>query len=95
MILEAIFQYHGVCLVARELLSILAGATVTKEKNNMSTNGRRTLTFIEKKAAEAAFRGLPIDPHWPMNAQAIYYGIVAHTGGRNIVEESAQECLVA
>jgi hypothetical protein len=53
------------------------------------------LTFAERKAAEAAFRGLPADAHWPVNARAIYYGIVAQTQGRNIVEDSDPECVVA
>lgn len=36
----------------------------------------RTLSHDEKKAAEAAFRGLPCDPHWTPAAQAVYHGIV-------------------
>jgi hypothetical protein len=46
------------------------------------------LTFDEQKAAEAAFRGLPADPIWSSSAHAIYDGILAHTQGRNILEES-------
>lgn len=46
------------------------------------------LTFDEQKAAEAAFRGLPADPTWSSSAHAIYDGILTHTQGRNIVEES-------
>ena len=53
------------------------------------------LTFAEKRAAEAAFRGLPADPQWPVNARAIYYGIVAQTQGRNIVQDSDWECVMA
>ncbi len=49
---------------------------------------KNILTFDEKKAAEAAFRGLPVDQAWSHSAQEIYYGIVAHTQGRNIVEET-------
>ena len=49
------------------------------------------LTFDEQKAAEAAFRGLPIDLTWSSSAHAIYHGIVAHTQGRNIVKESVLE----
>lgn len=51
----------------------------------------RTLSFDEKKAAEAAFRGLPVDPKWSLGAQSIYLGILAHTQGRNIVEETIFE----
>ena len=49
------------------------------------------LTFDEQKAAEAAFRGLPIDPTWSSSAHAIYHGIFAHTQGRDIVEECVLE----
>jgi hypothetical protein len=49
------------------------------------------LTFDEQKAAEAAFRGLPADLMWSSSAHAIYDGILAHTQGRNIVEESLLE----
>lgn len=44
------------------------------------------LSNDERKAAEAAFRGLPIDPHWSERAQAVYRGIVALTNGRDIVD---------
>jgi hypothetical protein len=54
-------------------------------------NQNSILTFDEQKAAEAAFRGLPVDPKWSSSADAIYYGILAHTQGRNIVEESVLE----
>jgi len=57
-------------------------------------NRNHILTFDEKKAAEAAFRGLPIDSSWPPSAQAIYAGILRHTLGRDIVEEATQESLV-
>lgn len=49
------------------------------------------LTFDEKRAAEAAFRGLPFDPIWSQSAQLIYHGILMRTHGRNIVEEAMQE----
>jgi hypothetical protein len=35
----------------------------------------RYLTYDEKKAAEAAFRGLPCDPTWSDAARAVYDGI--------------------
>ena len=54
-----------------------------------------SLTFAEKRAAEAAFRGLPADPQWPANARAIYFGIVEQTQGRNIVEDTEPECVLA
>ncbi len=46
------------------------------------------LTHDQHQAAEAAFRGLPFNPHWSASAQEIYRGIVAVTNGRNIVSET-------
>jgi hypothetical protein len=43
------------------------------------------LSHDELKAAEAAFRGQPVNPKWTVSAQEIYHGIVARTGGRDIV----------
>lgn len=43
------------------------------------------LTHDEQKAAEAAFRGLPINPSWSRSAQQIYLRILAVTNGRDIV----------
>ena len=37
----------------------------------------RPLTYDEKKAAEAAFQGLPCDPQWSQAAQTVYLGISA------------------
>ena len=51
------------------------------------------LTFDEQKAAEAAFRELPANPMWSSSAHAIYDGILAHTQGRNIVEESVLDAV--
>lgn len=42
----------------------------------------RDLSYDEKKAAEAAFRGLPYDPHWSAAARAVYDGILGAAGGR-------------
>ncbi len=36
----------------------------------------RELTYDEKKAAEAAFRGLPFDPSWSAAARGVYDGIL-------------------
>ena len=57
-------------------------------------NQNSVLTFDEKKAAEAAFRGLPVDPTWSSSAHAIYHGILAHTQGRDVVEESVLEAVL-
>lgn len=45
-----------------------------------------SLTYDERKAAEAAFRGLPADPRWSERGHAVYEGIMASTKGRDIVE---------
>ena len=55
------------------------------------TTTESTLTFAERKAAEAAFHGLPPDPTWPPHALAIYLGIIAQTKGRNLCEDEAYE----
>jgi hypothetical protein len=49
------------------------------------------LTYDEHKAAEAAFRGLPLNPGWSQKAQQIYLGIVAVTNGRDIVTDTAKD----
>ena len=36
----------------------------------------RTLTHDEKKASEAAFRGLPMDNSWTDSAKAVYEGLI-------------------
>ena len=40
----------------------------------------RPLTHDEKKASEAAFRGLPFDFSWSQSAQKVYDGIVQAMG---------------
>ncbi|HZS11071.1 MAG TPA: hypothetical protein VFA38_02400 [Nitrospirales bacterium] len=52
------------------------------------------LTYDELKAAEAAFRGMPLDPTWSASAVKVYYGIVAKTGGRNIVESQTEVAVI-
>ncbi len=49
------------------------------------------LTHDEYKAAEAAFRGLPLDSDWSRGAQLIYIGILEVTHGRDIVEDCRWE----
>src|SRR5215212_7503326 len=41
----------------------------------------RDLTYDEKKAAEAAFRGLPLNPSWSAAAKDVYEGIMAARQG--------------
>jgi hypothetical protein len=37
----------------------------------------RPLTHDERKAAEAAFQGLPVNPAWTQGAKRVYLGIAA------------------
>lgn len=52
----------------------------------------RQLTHDEKKAAEAAFRGLPPDPNWSSAAQAVYDNIIKVLPGMEapLVQQLAQ-----
>jgi len=45
------------------------------------------LTHDERKAAEAAFRGLPPNSRWSQGAQQIYMGILEITHGRDVVTD--------
>ncbi len=45
------------------------------------------LTHDERKAAEAAFRGLPPNSRWSKGAQKIYMGILEVTHGRDVVSD--------
>jgi len=47
---------------------------------------RTHLTFDEQLAAEAAFRGWPLELKWSTQAQAMYRGILERTQGRDIIE---------
>ncbi|HMU30875.1 MAG TPA: hypothetical protein PLY42_13665 [Nitrospira sp.] len=53
------------------------------------------LTHDERKAAEAAFRGLPLDAQWSRGAQTIYIGILEVTRGRDIVGDDLWEEVAA
>lgn len=48
----------------------------------------RDLTHDERRAAEAAFRGLPLDPGWSEAGRTVYEGIVSAAGGKAIVAGS-------
>jgi hypothetical protein len=45
--------------------------------NDSSAPNGRALTYDETKAAEAAFRGDPFNPHWSAAAAQVYAGIAA------------------
>lgn len=53
------------------------------------------LTHDERKAAEAAFRDLPLNALWSRGAQRIYIGILEVTHGRDIVGEYEWEEVAA
>jgi hypothetical protein len=53
------------------------------------------LTHDERKAAEAAFRGLPLNVQWSRGAQKIYLGILEVTQGRDIVGDHDWEEVAA
>lgn len=47
-----------------------------------------TLTYDEKKAAEAAFQGRPFNPMWSAAARVVYDGIVRAMGNRQPFTQS-------
>ncbi|WHZ22105.1 MAG: hypothetical protein OJF47_001217 [Nitrospira sp.] len=49
-------------------------------------NRPRALTYDEKKAAEAAFRGEPFNPAWSAAAAMVYGGIVSAMEKRHTTE---------
>jgi hypothetical protein len=50
----------------------------------------RELTYDEKKAAEAAFRGLPVNPTWSAAARDVYEGIMTALHGKEPSQALAQ-----
>ena len=60
------------------------GLTVTQQP--------RALTSDQKKAAEAAFRGLPRDSAWSASAGAVYDGLVTALRGK-IVQDRTNEVI--
>jgi hypothetical protein len=48
---------------------------------------RPLLTHDQAKAAEAAFRGLPLNPEWSISALAVYHGIIEVTNGQDILPD--------
>jgi hypothetical protein len=55
---------------------------MTDTESLPAANAPRDLTYDQRIAAEAAFRGLPPDPKWPSTARAIYDGVIAAMEGR-------------
>ncbi|MCC6965048.1 MAG: hypothetical protein IT391_02025 [Nitrospira sp.] len=67
--------------------------------SNRSAQGGRDLTYDQKKAAEAAFRGEPFNPAWSVAAAIVYEGIVSAMCRMQVAAltgptvEAAEECL--
>ncbi|WP_447986590.1 hypothetical protein [Nitrospira sp. Nam74] len=51
----------------------------------------RELTYDEKKAAEAAFRGLPVNSSWSAAAREVYEGIILALGEKAPSQQSGDE----
>jgi hypothetical protein len=79
---------------AESFLKIMALNRWIVRKDCSSIGRKCTLTTVaplthdEQKAAEAAFRGLPINPSWSQSAQQIYLRILAVTDGRDVVADA-------
>jgi hypothetical protein len=50
----------------------------------------RVLTSDQKKAAEAAFLGLPCDQKWPATARAVYEGLMTALQGKTVHEPASE-----
>jgi hypothetical protein len=67
--------------------------------NELSAQGGRDLTYDQKKAAEAAFRGEPFNPAWSVAAATVYEGIVSAMCRMQVAAltspsvEAPEECL--
>jgi predicted Ser/Thr protein kinase len=68
------------------------------ESKTPETTRPRALTYDEKKAAEAAFRGEPFNSAWSAAAARVYSGIVSAMEKRRAIEPAdsdvAAECTV-
>ncbi len=67
------------------------------ESKDPDADQPRALTYDEKKAAEAAFRGESFNPAWSAAAAKVYAGIVAAMDNMQTTEltdsEVATECI--
>lgn len=69
-------------------LNVQRGNIVHEPMTEVTLTTEVLLTHDEQKAAEAAFRGLPMNPRWSRNAQESYLRILEVTHGRNIVADT-------
>lgn len=67
------------------------------ESKDLDADQLRALTYDEKKAAEAAFRGEAFNPAWSAAAAKVYAGILSAMSDRQTMEhadsEADAECL--
>lgn len=63
----------------------------TAEMRDVASDLARPLTYDEKKAAEAAFRGDPFNPVWSAAAAKVYAGIVSAMGKIQVSELAGSE----
>ena len=65
-------------------------SNMTDTESVPAARATRDLTYDQRIAAEAAFRGLPPDPKWPATARAIYEGLIAAIEGRAVQKQRAE-----
>ncbi|HPV83437.1 MAG TPA: hypothetical protein PK866_09940 [Nitrospira sp.] len=84
--------------MSQELRQSAAGDHIATS-NERSSHGGRDLTYDQKKAAEAAFRGEPFNPAWSVAAATVYEGIVSAMCRMQVAAltgstvEAPEECL--
>ncbi len=84
----------------QDRMDLESGNGVVESNNEGMTRALRDLTYDQKKAAEAAFRGEPFNPAWSASAAIVYEGIVSAMCRMQVaaltdleVMEVAEECL--
>jgi hypothetical protein len=61
------------------------------DSKDLEADQPRALTYDEKKAAEAAFRGEPFNPAWSAAAAKVYAGILSAMSDRQAAEPAGSE----
>lgn len=68
-----------------------------QSRSTQTLPNKRSLTYDEAKAAEAAFKGEPFNPAWSAAAATVYAGIMEAMEKRGMAvvvgSEMAEECL--
>lgn len=65
-------------------MDVTSAQQQTNSLAGSSAHSPRALTYDEKKAAEAAFQGLPFNPDWSDAARKVYDGILMAMGERQL-----------